>query len=631
MTRILRWRGPRWRAAQCDRPDSLALVSSIRFGISRLPPEDVPDEQFLDDLVAKGHRALELPFVDGFPWKEKRCQAFGELAADRDIRLSVHAPYFAGLTLPDEDRGRQSLAALEHTMKLGKALTAPVIVAHFGSNYSEEPDVLMDRIRSRLDSVVTKVESLGVGMGLETAGNNRSFGSLGDIAMLASEYSFVRPVVDWAHVHAMTGGGLTSKDAFVSVFSFIQSQFPGWMIAPLQTQFSDNEFGAGGEIRHIAYGEGTLRVGPLVEAAQEAGIGMVLISEARDLASHDRIWEEARVQMEAEPSTASGRPVFSVDASFPAPINAIKEGDGFKPVGLDRPLRLTNLDKVYFPDEGYTKGDLIQYYASVAPVLLPHLAGRPISMSRYPEGIKGPSFYEKRAPGHQPEWMRTTPVVSDSQGGVIDFLVADSVEALMWFANMGCIETHPFHSREGQLEHPDYAIFDFDPAEGSTWDQVVEGGQLLQVALTQLGLAGYPKLSGARGLHVYVPLEPVHEFSRVRRFVGEVGNYLAAAKPDALTMEWDKPKRKGKVFVDHNRNASGQTVASVYSVRPHPGAPVSAPLTWEELGEIANGDITIINLWDRLQRYGDLFAPVVAGGQTLDVAEEALGIASGSK
>ncbi len=605
-------------------------MTSIRFGISRLPPEDVADEQFLDDLVAKGHRALELPFVDGFPWKEKRCQAFGELASERDIRLSVHAPYFAGLTLPDEDRGRQSLAALEHTMKLGKALSAPVIVAHFGSNYSEDPDVLMDRIRSRLDSVVSKVESLGVGMGLETAGNNRSFGSLGDIAMLASEYSFVRPVVDWAHVHAMTGGGLTSKEAFVSVFAFIQAEFPGWMLAPLQTQFSDNEFGPGGEIRHIAYGEGTLRVSPLVEAAQEAGVGMVLISEARDLASHDRIWQEAREQMEAVPSPAAGRPIFTAEAPFPAPITAIKDGDGFRPARLDRPLRLTNLDKVYFPDEGYTKGDLIQYYASAAPVLLPHLEGRPISMSRYPEGIKGPSFYEKRAPGHQPDWMRTTPVVSDSQGGVIEFLVADTVEALMWFANMGCIETHPFHSREGRLEHPDYAIFDFDPAEGSTWDQVVQGGHLLRVALGELGLVGYPKLSGSRGLHVYVPLEPVHRFSRVRRFVGEVGNYLAAAKPSDLTMEWDKPKRKGKVFIDHNRNASGQTVASVYSVRPRPGAPVSAPLTWDEVGEVANGDITIVNLWDRLQRYGDLFAPVVSGGQTLDAAEEALGIQEGA-
>jgi DNA primase len=137
---------------------------------------------------------------------------------------------------------------------------------------------------------------------------------------------------------------------------------------------------------------------------------------------------------------------------------------------------------------------------------------------------------------------------------------------------------------------------------------------------------GYPKWSGSRGLHVYVPLDPVHTHSRVRRFVGEVGEYLAAANPDDITMEWDKPKRKGKVFVDHNRNASGQTVASAYSVRPRPGAPVSVPLTWDEVGPIANGDLTIVNVWDRFQRYGDLFAPVVAGGQTLDSAEEALGI-----
>jgi bifunctional non-homologous end joining protein LigD len=601
-------------------------VSSIRFGISHLPPEDNKDAAYLDALVDKGHRALELPFVDGFPWKEKRCQAFGELAAERDLRLSVHAPYFAGLTLPDEDRGKQSLAALEHTMKLGRWLGAPVIVAHFGSNYSEEPDRLMDRIRSRLDYVAPKVEGMGVGMGLETAGNNRSFGSLGDIAQLASEYSFVRPVVDWAHVHAMTGGGLTSKDAFASVFAFIESEFPGWMISPLQTQFSDNEIGTGGEIRHIPYGEGTLRVGPLVDAAEEAGISMILISEARDLASHDRIWEEASSHMAVSGTKVEGRAVATADIAYPAPLTVVKDGDGFRPVNLDQPLRLSNVDKVFFPDEGFTKGDLIQYYASVAPALLPHLEGRPISMSRYPNGIGGPSFYEKRAPGHQPDWMRTAPVDSDSQGGVIDFLLADSKEALMWFANMGCIEVHPFHSRAGALDNPDYAIFDFDPAEGSEWDQVVAGGRLLEVALRQLGLVGYPKLSGSRGLHVYVPLDPVANFSRVRRFVGEVGNYLAAANPADLTMEWDKPKRKGKVFIDHNRNASGQTVASVYSVRPRPGAPVSAPLTWDEVGLVKNGDITIANLWERLQRFGDLFSPVVAGGQTLEAAESALGI-----
>jgi bifunctional non-homologous end joining protein LigD len=199
----------------------------------------------------------------------------------------------------------------------------------------------------------------------------------------------------------------------------------------------------------------------------------------------------------------------------------------------------------------------------------------------------------------------------------------------MWFANMGCIEVHPFHSAIPDLDMPTYAIFDFDPAEGSNWDQVTAGAHLLQVALGQLGLVGYPKLSGARGLHVYVPLDPVHGYGRVRRFVGEVGQYLAAANPADITMEWDKPKRKGRVFVDHNRNASGQTVASVYSVRPRPGAPVAAPLHWDEVGKVANGDITILDIWDRLQRHGDLFAPVAAGGQILDAAEEALGIDRG--
>lgn len=600
-------------------------MSTIRYGISELPPEGGGDASFLDDLADQGHRALELPFTKGFPWKEKRCESFGEMAAARDIRLSVHAPYFAGLTLPDEDRGKQSLAALEHTMKLGRWLGAPVIVAHFGSNYDEDPEVLMDRIRTRLDTVTSKVESLGVGMGLETAGNTRSFGSLGDIAQLASEFTFVRPVVDWAHIHAMTQGGLTSKDAFKSVLAFIQESFPGWMITPLQVQFSDNEFGETGEIRHIAYGQGSLRVGPLIDAVEEMGMSMVLISEARDMKSHGLIWEEVQAHR-GSAGIEDGRLLASGEVEFPSPIHVIKQGDRFEPMSVDRPISLSNVDKVFFPEAGFTKGDLIQYYASVAPALLPHLQGRPISMSRYPDGITGSSFYEKRAPGHQPEWMRTVPVLSDSQGGTIDFLLADSAEALMWFANMGCIEVHPFHSTADALDVPSYAIFDFDPADGSNWDQVVAGARLLNIALGQVGLVGYPKLSGSKGLHVYVPLDPVHDYVRVRRFVGEVGDYLAAANPDDITMEWEKPKRKGKVFIDHNRNSSGQTVASVYSVRPLPGAPVSAPLTWDEVGELANGDVTIANLWDRLQRYGDLFAPVVQGGQTLDAAESALGI-----
>ena len=603
-------------------------MSSIRFGISHLPPDDGDDAAFLDDLVEKGHRALELPFTGGFPWKEKRCESFGALAAERDLRLSVHAPYFVGLTIPEEDKGKQSVHALEHTMKLGKRLGASVIVAHLGSTYDEDPESLMDRIRSRMAVITPKVESLGVGLGLETAGKGSQFGSLGDIAQLASEFGFVRPVVDWAHIHAITNGGLTSKDAFVSVLSFVRDSFPGWMISPLQTQFSDNQFGGAGEIRHVAYGEGTLRVGPLVEAVEEMGSSMVLISEARDMASHGLIWDEIK-ETTSRRTSKSGRWLASADAGFPSPVRVVEDGERYVPERADRPITFSNIDKVFFPDVGYTKGDLIQYYVSVAPLLLPHLAGRPISMSRYPDGIGGQSFYEKRAPGHQPDWMRTTPVDSGSQGGIIDFLLADSPEALMWFANMGCIEFHPFHSTVAALDNPSYAIFDFDPAEGSSWDQVTAAARLLQVALGQLGLEGYPKLSGSRGLHVYVPLEPVHSHSRVRRFVGEVGEYLAAANPDDITMEWDKPKRKGKVFIDHNRNASGQTVVSAYSVRPRPGAPVAAPMKWEEVGTLANGDVTMVDIWDRLQRHGDLFAPVVSGGQTLDEAEEKLEISGG--
>jgi len=603
-------------------------VSPIRFGISHLPPDEGEDAAFLDDLVEQGHRALELLFTGGFPWKKKRCESFGALAAERDLRLSVHAPYFVGLTIPEDDKGKQSVHALEHTMKLGMWLGAPVIVAHFGSTYDEDPNLLMDRVRSRIEIIAPKVESMGVGLGLETAGKRSQFGSLGDIAQLASEYSFVRPVVDWAHIHAMTNGGLTSKDAFMSVLSFVRDSFPAWMISPLQVQFSDNQFGPAGEIRHVAYGEGTLRVGPLVEAVEEMGMSMVLISEARDMTSHGLIWDEVR-EAASRKTSRPGRSLASVDVDFPSPIRVAKDGDRYVPEGVDRPITLSNVDKVFFPDSGYTKGDLIQYYVSVAPLLLPHLEGRPISMSRYPDGIGGGSFYEKRAPGHQPEWMRTTPVDSDSQGGIIDFLLADSPEALMWFANMACIEFHPFHSTVATLDNPSYAIFDFDPAEGSSWDQVTAAARLLEVALGQLGLVGYPKLSGSRGLHVYVPLDPVHSHSRVRRFVGEVGEYLAAANPDDITMEWDKPKRKGKVFIDHNRNAFGQTVASVYSVRPRPGAPVAAPLKWDEVGTLANGDVTMVDIWDRLQRYGDLFAPAVLGGQTLDEAEEKLGISEG--
>lgn len=595
------------------------------FGISTLPAEGEDHGRFLDGLAERGVGALELAFTSGFPWKERDCSRFGSLAAERGIRLSAHAPYFGSLTIADEDRSKQSVAAIEHTVKLGAALGADIVCAHPGSIGEHTSEQLFDLIRPRLDWIGSKVGGLGVSLGLETAGNDRGFGTLGDIALLAAEYPFVRPIVDWAHVHAMTGGGLTSTDAFAAVLDFVVESFDAVKVAPLHTQFSDNLFGPHGEIRHTVYGEGTLRVTPLVEAASAADVSMVVISESRDDASHEAIRTEF-VTAVGSVAGPRGAPLSTRLAGAPTPVRVERRGERWTVLRSVRPLTLSNIDKPFFPDDGITKGDLIQYYASVADLLLPHLEGRPLSMSRYPDGIGGPSFYEKRAPGHQPEWMTTGTVPSDSMGGEISFLLAESRQALMWFANMGCIEVHPFHSRVGALDRPDLAIFDLDPAEGADWEQVVTAGGMVRTVLRQLGLTGYPKLSGSRGLHVYVPVEPVHSHERVRRFVGAVGELLAAANPDDVTMEWEIPKRKGKVFIDHNRNAFGQTIASVYSVRPRPGAPVSIPIRWEELGVVANGDYTIDNVWDRLRATGDLFAGVLTGGQTLDAAEARLGL-----
>lgn len=308
---------------------------------------------------------------------------------------------------------------------------------------------------------------------------------------------------------------------------------------------------------------------------------------------------------------------------FPHELEGEVTAKGFRVPGTD--FVFSNHNKPLFPG-GLTKGDLGQYYLSVAEYLLPHLRDRPLSMSRYPDGIGGNSFYEKRAPSHTPDWVTRIPVPSDSMGGIIPYVSARTPADLLWLAAMACIEMHPFHTRGDRLETPDYAIFDFDPAAGSHWDQVVAGAIGLKAVLDGLGLRGYPKLSGSKGLHVYLPLEPVHDYRRIRRFVEAVGKLLVAASPTDFTMEPVIANRSGMIYIDVNRNAFGQTVASAYSVRPLAGAPVSAPLDWSEVGSVENGDVTMANLWDRLERHGDLFAPVVEGGQVLDEAERALGV-----
>lgn len=596
-----------------------------RFGVSMMPPEGVADEGFLDGLVSAGRRALELPFVKDFPWDEQRCAAFGALAAERDIALSIHAPYFAVLTVEDPDRAKQCRAALEHTMKLGSAMGATTVVAHLGSHHDRDPSELVDHVRDGLGEIDGKVRHLGVALGLETAGKASQFGSLGDIALVADGITWVRPVIDWAHVHAMSGGALSSTEAFGAVLAFLTDQFPGWMLDPLHNHFTANQFGDRGEIRHLPYAEGTNKVAHLVEAAAAAGLTLTVISESREESSHAEMQAEFEAAAGAM-GTARTRGIGSGLVRFPDPV--VTRGPSGRPVAgpPDREVHLTNLDKPFFPD-GYTKGDLVEYYASIAPLLLPHLSGRAIVMARYPDGWDGEWFYEKQAPGHRPDWMPLAPIHSDHRGEPIEFVTAADRESLLWLANMGCVEIHPWLSRHESLECPDFAVFDLDPADGATWRQVRDVAGILRQALDALGLVGYPKVSGATGLHVYVPLDPVHSYRRVRRFVESVGRLALAADPDDVTMEWEIPAREGRVFIDHNQNVGGKTIASVYSVRPLPGAPVSTPLLWDELESLPGpGAFTIATIWERLRSHGDLFAPVLRGGQRLDAAEDALGL-----
>lgn len=601
----------------------------IRFGISGLPPDDGDDAAFLEDLVARGHTAFEFSFTAGFPWKEKRCATFGRLAAERGIAVSIHAPYFAILTSDDPEKAKLTRSALEHTMKLGHAFGSRVIVAHTGYVKGRTPEHLHALAAESLEVIAPKVRHLGVALGLEVGGSDRAFGTLGDIALIAAAFPFVHPVVDWAHVHAMSGGALTSTEAFLGVFSFLREHFPGWTLDPLHCQFTDNEFGPAGEIRHVPYGTGSLRVTPLVEAAVQAGMRLTLISEARETSSHDAIQAELVAAMAvAGPTPGSDdttRALASGRVDLPREVRLATDGDGFVAVGLERRVRLTNPDKPFFPG-GETKGDLVGYYASIAPVLLPHLRDRAIVLARFPDGAEGDWFYEKQAPSHRPDWLATAPLWSGHRGDVIDFVTAPDMASLLWIANLGAIEIHPWLSRIATVDCPDFAVFDLDPADGATWDQVVMVAEVIRTALDRLGLPGYPKTSGASGLHVYVPLDPVAPYDRVRRFVETIGRLVVAADPALATMEWDIPKRTGKVFIDHNQNVGGKTIASVYSVRPRAGAPVSTPLLWEEVDVFDPAGSTIGTIWERLARYGDLFAPVLHGGFTLDAAEAALGL-----
>ena len=320
----------------------------------------------------------------------------------------------------------------------------------------------------------------------------------------------------------------------------------------------------------------------------------------------------------------SGR-AFTVE--FPQPLPAEKRGDAWWMDAEGRELRLSNLDKVFWPDEGYTKGDLLAYYYNVAELILPHLRERPLTMKRMPDGISGPFFYEKTAPSHTPDWIPRCPIRSDeSKDGVIGYLMVNDLATLLFVANLGCIEMHPLHSRCATIETPDYLFFDLDPM-GASFEDVLIVARHVRAALGALGLTGYPKTSGATGVQIYVPVEPGWSYDQVRDFVGTLGRTIERADRDHVTMAWQIDKRTGKVFIDHNMNRSGANISAVYSLRPEAGATVSTPLLWEEIDTgVTPQDFRIDNVWERFGKLGDLFEGVRTSPQELGPALEAVGL-----
>jgi bifunctional non-homologous end joining protein LigD len=294
-----------------------------------------------------------------------------------------------------------------------------------------------------------------------------------------------------------------------------------------------------------------------------------------------------------------------------------------------RELRLSNLDKPFWPDEGITKGDLLAYYRDVASVAVPHIRDRPFTMKRYPDGWQGKFFFQKDKPAGMPDWVETVNIEVTTrdrprQRRRIDAPLVNDDLALLWMINMGCIDLNTWYSRVDRLDRPDFVLFDLDPSPDVGFKETVQVALLVKEALDALGLESYCKTSGADGIHVLLPIERRHTYDDTRQFAEIIAGALAVTHLGLVTTEWSKSKRRG-VLIDANQNGEGKTIASVYSVRPKEGAPVSTPLRWEEVDESLDpGAFTMDAVRRRIAEHGDLFAGVLKTRQSLARALKAL-------
>ncbi len=287
------------------------------------------------------------------------------------------------------------------------------------------------------------------------------------------------------------------------------------------------------------------------------------------------------------------------------------------------PLKFTHLNKVFFPGEGYTKRDLLNFYSGVAPLLLPHLKDRPLSLKRYPNGINEKYFFQKDSPDSYPDWLRFEKIDSGhrdpkKEPGPIRYVLAENTAALLFLVQQGCIDQNPWQSRVGSLDNPDFILIDLDP-QGCEYSMIVETALLVRKTLDKLELEGYPKTTGGHGMHIYIPVVPEYTYDITRTFAEAISRVCVAQRPDLFTTPRSVEKRqKNKVYFDYLQNGEGKTIAAPYVVRAHPGAPVATPLAWREIKPgLTPSQFNITNAIARFDKVGDLFAGVLEKKQDL--------------
>jgi bifunctional non-homologous end joining protein LigD len=304
-----------------------------------------------------------------------------------------------------------------------------------------------------------------------------------------------------------------------------------------------------------------------------------------------------------------------------------KMSDDESEIKLNRhTVKLTHQDKIYFPEDEVTKGDIVEYYQSVAEYILPYLKNRPLSLNRFPNGIEKQGFYQKDAGDHIPEWIKTTKVFSDSTDEYIDYIICNDKATLAYLNNLGCIDMNPWNSALPDLEHPDYLVLDLDPSKKNTFDDVIETALQVNKVLQSIEVKGYCKTSGSTGIHIYIPMGGHYDFDQVKDFAHILMKQVNEKLPEITTLERSLQKRStDKIYMDYLQNRQGQTLASVYSIRPKEGAAVSMPLEWEELKPgLKPTDFNIHNALERIKEKGDLFKPVLSKGIDMMKALELL-------